>query len=508
MWDYRIKRFYDESYLLIDKVGMKKFFLIIITATILCSTVYAIAYSSSDRVKLGGYSTIIPASSANIGGAGNASYLGATCSATMYSGNTLVSYFRVHTFSKPENLSSFKVHVWRWGAASGEERVLTCVYMEEFISQLGTAAGWQVLTPAGDFVTTPGDVVGISYEWSDESPVNFLGFSASPAAVVLKGSGLATEPTYNWGTGSTTVENFVLPIEVWGTAPDVVHIGDSITAGGWAGYNNLGCFWGVDWAGGIFADCAYDPTVTAAYYLARHFGWGWQNKGVFGDTCEGVTNRFQKDVIDEHPRYVIISVGANDAIYGEIDPEISLGYYATMLDLCEANDIIPIVTAIFQTEFNDPAIEARIDALRESIRQLVATYPTAQYIDSRSLMEAGFTVDGGHLNIDSQILWGNDLAGRINPCVVKLFPANISKLESLMPIKFFIILGERDAGFTNETPILWDTKSIETVNQIVLGGKKRLLLVLVRIKSQYMGSNDQCRVQVGDCRGTLKINAF
>ena len=92
------------------------------------------------------------------------------------------------TFSKPENLLSFKVHVWRWGAASGVARVLTCVYMEEFINQLGTDEGWQILTPAYDFVTTPGDVVGISYEWSAGTPVNFLGLSAVTGAVVLKGA--------------------------------------------------------------------------------------------------------------------------------------------------------------------------------------------------------------------------------------------------------------------------------------------------------------------------------
>ncbi len=79
--------------------------------------------------------------------------------------------------------------------------------------------------------------------------------------------------------------------------------------------------WGFSWLSEIVTDCAYDPTVTAVYYLAQRYGWGWQNKGVFGDTCGDVANRFQKDVVDEHPSFVIISVGANDAIHAEIELE-------------------------------------------------------------------------------------------------------------------------------------------------------------------------------------------
>lgn len=40
------------------------------------------------------------------------------------------------------------------------------------------------------------------------------------------------------------------------------------------------------------------------------------NKGISGDTSGGMLSRFQKDVIEEKPKYVIIMGGVNDVIAG------------------------------------------------------------------------------------------------------------------------------------------------------------------------------------------------
>lgn len=40
------------------------------------------------------------------------------------------------------------------------------------------------------------------------------------------------------------------------------------------------------------------------------------NKGINGDTSEGVVGRFTKDVINHHPNYVLITIGTNDTWRG------------------------------------------------------------------------------------------------------------------------------------------------------------------------------------------------
>jgi hypothetical protein len=97
----------------------------------------------------------------------------------------------------------------------------------------------------------------------------------------------------------------------------------------------------------------------------------------------------------------------------------------------------------------------------------------------------------------------------IKPCVVKFFPASISKLVSLiLPIRFFVISGEKGAEFTKDTAVVWDTEGIETINTFVLGRQNKFLLVQVFIQSQFLEASELYTVKVGDCFGTLKVRAF
>ena len=97
----------------------------------------------------------------------------------------------------------------------------------------------------------------------------------------------------------------------------------------------------------------------------------------------------------------------------------------------------------------------------------------------------------------------------IKPCVVKFFPASISKLVSLiLPIRFFVISGEKGAEFTKDTAVVWDTEGIKTINTFVLGRQNKFLLVQVFIQSQFLEASELYTVKVGDCFGTLKVRAF
>ena len=105
--------------------------------------------------------------------------------------------------------------------------------------------------------------------------------------------------------------------------PKVVFMGDSITD-----------FW-------VNADPDF---FTSNNFLGR---------GISGQTTSHMLVRFRRDVIDHHPKYVVILAGTNDIAknLGEISPENSLGNIISMCELAKANKIKPIICSILPCNF-------------------------------------------------------------------------------------------------------------------------------------------------------------
>lgn len=102
------------------------------------------------------------------------------------------------------------------------------------------------------------------------------------------------------------------------TAPRVVFMGDSITD-----------FW-VD----------ADPD----FFTANNF----IGRGISGQTTSHMLVRFRRDVIDHHPKYVVILAGTNDIAknLGEISLENALGNIISMCELARANKIKPLICSV------------------------------------------------------------------------------------------------------------------------------------------------------------------
>ncbi len=107
------------------------------------------------------------------------------------------------------------------------------------------------------------------------------------------------------------------------TSPRVVFMGDSITD-----------FW-VD----------ADPD----FFKSNNF----LGRGISGQTTSHMLVRFRRDVIDHHPKYVVILAGTNDVAknLGEISPENSLGNIISMCEIARANKIKPIICSILPCNF-------------------------------------------------------------------------------------------------------------------------------------------------------------
>ena len=107
------------------------------------------------------------------------------------------------------------------------------------------------------------------------------------------------------------------------TSPRVVFMGDSITD-----------FW-VD----------ADPD----FFTENNF----LGRGISGQTTSHMLVRFRRDVIDHHPKYVVILAGTNDVAknLGDIAPENSLGNIISMCEIARANKIKPIICSILPCNF-------------------------------------------------------------------------------------------------------------------------------------------------------------
>ena len=76
-------------------------------------------------------------------------------------------------------------------------------------------------------------------------------------------------------------------------------------------------------------------------------------RGISGQATAHMLVRFRRDVIDHHPKYVVILAGTNDVAknLGEIAPENSLGNIISMCEIARANKIKPIICSILPCNF-------------------------------------------------------------------------------------------------------------------------------------------------------------
>lgn len=75
-------------------------------------------------------------------------------------------------------------------------------------------------------------------------------------------------------------------------------------------------------------------------------------RGISGQTSCEMLVRFRPDVIDLHPKYVVILAGTNDIAQniGPVDLEVVLGNIQSMCQLAKANKIKPIICSVLPAD--------------------------------------------------------------------------------------------------------------------------------------------------------------
>ena len=166
--------------------------------------------------------------------------------------------------------------------------------------------------------------------------------------------------------------------------PDVVFMGNSITEN-WAYF--------------------HPEFFTSHNYLGR---------GIGGQTSAHMLVRFKTDVIDLHPKAVVIMAGTNDVAHNDcwVEPDQVVNNVISMCELAQAHGIVPIISSIppckafvWRPEIKDAAqtivnINKDLKAYAEANGFVYVDYHSA-LADKDNAFPTSLSEDGCHPNPDT-----------------------------------------------------------------------------------------------------------
>lgn len=135
-------------------------------------------------------------------------------------------------------------------------------------------------------------------------------------------------------------------------------------------------------------------------------------RGISGQTTSHMLVRFRRDVVDLHPKYVVIMAGTNDVALnnGEISHENILGNIISMCEIAKANKIKPILCSVLPADrFRwRPQLTPAEDLVK--LNKMIQEYAKSAripYVDYHSVLKdennalpEKHAADGVHPNLD------------------------------------------------------------------------------------------------------------
>jgi lysophospholipase L1-like esterase len=160
----------------------------------------------------------------------------------------------------------------------------------------------------------------------------------------------------------------------------------------------------------------FGDSITDIWHLEEYFpGKPYLNRGIGGQTTPQMLIRFRQDVIDLHPKVVVILAGTND-IAGNTGPmrldDIEANY-ASLADLASANHIRVVLSSVLPVHNYTPQSQnmfaqrspTKILALNRWLKDYVAAHPDCLYldyftamVDDKGLLKRDLAEDGLHPN--------------------------------------------------------------------------------------------------------------
>ena len=156
-------------------------------------------------------------------------------------------------------------------------------------------------------------------------------------------------------------------------------------------------------------------TENWAYFHPEFFSsHNYLGRGIGGQTSAHMLVRFQSDVVELHPKAVVIMAGTNDVAHNDfwVAPEQVINNVISMCTLAQANGIIPIISSIppcnsfvWRKEIQDAGqtivdINAALKAYAEANHLAYVDYHTA-LVDENLGFKKELSDDGCHPNPDT-----------------------------------------------------------------------------------------------------------
>jgi lysophospholipase L1-like esterase len=160
----------------------------------------------------------------------------------------------------------------------------------------------------------------------------------------------------------------------------------------------------------------FGDSITDIWHLEEYFpGKPYLNRGIGGQTTPQMLVRFRQDVIDLHPKVVVILAGTND-IAGNTGPmrlEDIEANYASFADLARVNNIRVVLSSVLPVHNYTPQSQnmyagrppEKIFELNRWLKTYVAAHPDCLYldyftpmVDDKGLLKRDLAEDGLHPN--------------------------------------------------------------------------------------------------------------
>ena len=200
------------------------------------------------------------------------------------------------------------------------------------------------------------------------------------------------------------------------------------------------CAQNADWARfGKYAEANSEVTVKPKAVLFGDSiteGWARQDpdfftannfigRGISGQTTSQILVRMRQDVVNLHPKYVVILCGINDIALNDghaVDVETAVGSIKSMCDIARANKIKPILCSLlpFYKFYWRPSVTDCYEKVLQ-FNELLKAYAKEQhlkYVDYFSLMSGDdgrirpeYSKDTVHPNLDGYKLMEEYLLG-------------------------------------------------------------------------------------------------
>jgi PGF-pre-PGF domain-containing protein len=207
-------------------------------------------------------------------------------------------------------------------------------------------------------------------------------------------NGVAT-PTNDFQWEDQNSVNGIFVIEPYMENTYMVFIGDSIISG----YPGHSSFLETE-------DITNIPT-TIEYHWSMKVGQTYQNMGMSGQKTSEIKNRFDSDVINLSPTYVLIEGGINDRNVA-VNKERIINNWESMIQESHNNDIIPVIMLILPSKETETRLN-QITELNNELIEIAWDYPSSIVVDARDyvghetspdcwVIDESYTTDGLHFN--------------------------------------------------------------------------------------------------------------